>query len=43
VVDLTREQLESAPTYSASETLLWDNPAYSRRIDDYYESVGGRR
>src|SRR3978361_148933 len=27
VVNLTREQLEGAPTYSASEAPLWDDPA----------------
>jgi hypothetical protein len=43
VVDLTREQLEGAPTYSASEAPRWNDPAYSRGIDDYYASVGGRR
>jgi hypothetical protein len=26
VVNLTREQLEGAPTYSASEAPLWDDP-----------------
>ena len=36
VVDLTREQLEGAPTYSASADPGWDDPAYSRGIDDYY-------
>jgi sporulation protein YlmC with PRC-barrel domain len=43
VVDLTREQLEGAPTYTASDTPRWNDPTYSRGIDDYYESVGGRR
>ena len=43
VVDLTKEQLEGAPTYSASEAPVWDDPAYGRGIDDYYASVGGRR
>jgi len=43
VVDLTKEQLEGAPTYSASEAPRWNNPTYSRGIDDYYSSVGGRR
>ena len=43
VVDLTREQLEGAPTYSASEAPRWNDPTYSRGIDDYYSSVGGRR
>lgn len=43
VVDLTREQLEGAPTYAASDTSLWDQPGYGREVDDYYGSVGGRR
>jgi hypothetical protein len=43
VVDLTKEQLEGAPTYSASEAPRWNDPTYSRGIDDYYSSVGGRR
>ena len=43
VVDLTKEQLEGAPTYSASEAPRWNDPTYSRGIDDYYASVGGRR
>ena len=43
VVDLTKEQLEGAPTYSASEASRWDDPTYSRGIDDYYSSVGGTR
>ena len=43
VVDLTREQLEGAPTYSDSDAPRWNDPTYSRGIDDYYASVGGRR
>ena len=43
VVDLTKEQLEGAPTYSTSEASRWDDPTYSRGIDDYYSSVVGRR
>jgi len=43
VVDLTKEQLEGAPTYSASNDARWDDPAYGRTIDDYYASVEGRR
>ena len=43
VVDLTKEQLEGAPTYSASEAPRWNDPTYSRGIDDYYSSVVGRR
>jgi PRC-barrel domain len=43
VVDLTREQLERAPTYSGSDAPVWNDPTYSRGIDDYYASVEGRR
>ena len=42
VVDLTKEQLEGAPTYSASEAPVWDDPTYGRGIDEYYTSVEGR-
>ena len=43
VVDLTKEQLEGAPNYSASNEARWDDPTYGRKIDDYYASVEGRR
>lgn len=43
IVDLTREQLEGAPTYSTSNTPTWEDPAYTRRIDDYYGGLGARR
>jgi hypothetical protein len=36
VVNRTKEQLERAPTYSASELQSWDDSAYRGRIDDYY-------
>ena len=36
VVNLTREQLEGAPAYSASDALAWNDPAYSRGIDEFY-------
>lgn len=38
VVNLTRERLEGAPTYSATDAPTWDDPAYTRRIDDYYRT-----
>jgi sporulation protein YlmC with PRC-barrel domain len=38
VVNLTRAQLEGAPTYAASDMSAWDDPAYTRRIDDYYRT-----
>ena len=36
VVDIDRGQLEGAPSYAANETGLWDDPAYGRRVSDYY-------
>ncbi len=36
VVDLDRQRLEGAPSYTPSESALWDDPAYGRRVDDYY-------
>jgi hypothetical protein len=42
VVDVTKEQLEGAPTYSASDDARWEDPAYGRKIDAYYSSVEGR-
>ena len=35
VVDVTREQLERAPSY-ASDERPWDNPGYGRSVYDYY-------
>ena len=35
VVDLTREQLEGAPTYAREET-PWNDPAYGRSVYGYY-------
>jgi PRC-barrel domain len=43
VVNLTNEQLEGAPTYSASELPSWDDPEYRHRIDDYYGRFGEGR
>jgi hypothetical protein len=37
VVDLDRDRLEGAPSYAAGETGQWNDPAYGRRISDYYE------
>jgi len=34
VVDVTREQLERAPSYARGET-PWSDPAYGRRVSDY--------
>lgn len=37
VVDLDRSRLEGAPSYTADETTMWDDPEYGRRIDEYYD------
>jgi hypothetical protein len=36
VVNLSREQLEGAPRYSASDAPDWTDTNYGRRINDYY-------
>jgi sporulation protein YlmC with PRC-barrel domain len=36
VVDIDRSRLEGAPSYAAGETRMWDDPAYGRRVSDYY-------
>jgi hypothetical protein len=36
VVDLDKQRLQGAPSYAESETPNWGDPAYGRRIDDYY-------
>jgi hypothetical protein len=36
VVDIDRDRLEGAPSYSPSETAMWDDPRFGRRVDDYY-------
>ena len=36
VVDLDKNRLQNAPSYTASETPNWSDPTYGRRIDDYY-------
>jgi PRC-barrel domain len=40
VVNLSHEQLEGAPVYSGSDSPRWEDPAYGRRIDDYYAPFG---
>ncbi len=35
VVDIDKDRLSAAPTYSRTESPIWD-PEYGRRIDDYY-------
>jgi hypothetical protein len=36
VISLDRSHLEGAPSYRASDASTWDDPAYGRRINDYY-------
>ena len=36
VVNLDKESLEGAPRYTESEASRWDDPEYTRGIDDYY-------
>ena len=35
VVDVNRDKLEKAPSYGRDET-PWSDPAYGRRVSDYY-------
>jgi hypothetical protein len=39
VVDIDRDRLEGAPSYSATEADLWNDPAYGRRVTDYYATT----
>ena len=36
VVDLTREQLQGAPSYTSGAVPDWTDHSYGRRLDDYY-------
>jgi len=36
VVDIDRQRLEGAPSYSADEINVWDEPTHGRRVTDYY-------
>ena len=36
VVEIDKSRLENAPSYAANETTAWDDPAYGRRVNDYY-------
>jgi sporulation protein YlmC with PRC-barrel domain len=36
VVDLDRSMIEGAPSYSDTETVGWEDPAWGRRVNDYY-------
>ena len=37
VVNIDRSRLEGAPTFASSDTATWDDPAYGRQINDYYD------
>jgi hypothetical protein len=41
VVDLDKDRLQGAHSYSGSETPDWSDPSYGRRIDDYYGPFPG--
>jgi hypothetical protein len=41
VVDIDKDRLRGAPSYSAGENPAWGDPAYGRRIDDYYGGFMG--
>ena len=41
VVDLDKNRLQGAPSYSSSEAPDWSDPGYGRRIDDYYGPFPG--
>ena len=36
VVDLNKERLEGAPTYREDDIEVWDDPEYTRGIDEFY-------
>ena len=36
-----KDQLRGAPSYTGSEAPDWSDPAYGRRIDDYYGGSAG--
>jgi hypothetical protein len=41
VVDLDKNRLQGAPSYSSSEAPDWSDPSYGRRVDDYYGPFPG--
>jgi PRC-barrel domain len=41
VVDLDKNRLQGAPSYSSSEVPDWSDPSYGRRVDDYYGPFPG--
>ena len=36
VVNLDKETLEAAPRYTENDAKRWEDPEYTRGIDDYY-------
>jgi hypothetical protein len=36
VVDLDKDKLKGAPSYTGREAASWSDPGYGRRIDQYY-------
>jgi sporulation protein YlmC with PRC-barrel domain len=36
VVDIDRSRLQGAPVYSPGNMSVWDDPAFGRRVDEYY-------
>ena len=36
VVDIDRGRLEGAPSYALNDNDLWNDPAYGRRVSEYY-------
>jgi sporulation protein YlmC with PRC-barrel domain len=39
VVNIDRSRLEGAPTYTAGDAAAWGDPAYGRRVNDYYGTL----
>ncbi|MBN9562301.1 MAG: PRC-barrel domain-containing protein [Alphaproteobacteria bacterium] len=38
VVDLDRAMLEGSPAYADDEAVAWEDPAWGRRVHDYYRA-----
>lgn len=36
VVNIDRSRLEGAPSYRSNDGMPWNDPAYGRRVDEYY-------
>ena len=41
VVDLSREQIQGAPSYTSADVPDWADRFYGRRLDDYYRAPFG--